>query len=115
MRSREVPFILEHGQIIGRLVYKHMAERPLALYGEGIGSNYQAQGLENSPSMAAHSVAMQSGAEFPSTSSARPGWTGLPVVVGAIAVLAFAAGLLWATQGGAVFFEAVTAGFAACF
>jgi dCTP deaminase len=46
VRSREVPFILEHGQIVGRLVYERMLERPKALYGERIGSNYQAQGLK---------------------------------------------------------------------
>jgi dCTP deaminase len=46
VRSREVPFILEHGQTVGRLVYERMAERPLKLYGQGIGSNYQAQGLK---------------------------------------------------------------------
>jgi dCTP deaminase len=46
VRSREVPFILEHGQIVGRLVYEKMLERPTSLYGMGIGSNYQAQGLK---------------------------------------------------------------------
>jgi dCTP deaminase len=46
VRSREVPFILEHGQIVGRLVYERMLDRPKALYGERIGSNYQAQGLK---------------------------------------------------------------------
>lgn len=46
VRSHEVPFILEHGQIIGRLVYEHMASRPDALYGQGLGSNYQRQGLK---------------------------------------------------------------------
>ena len=46
VRSREVPFILEHGQIVGRLVYERMSERPKTLYGEGLGSNYQAQGLK---------------------------------------------------------------------
>ncbi len=46
VRSREVPFILEHGQIVGRLVYEKMAARPRQLYGQGIGSNYQAQGLK---------------------------------------------------------------------
>ena len=46
VRSREVPFILEHGQIVGRLVYERMLERPDALYGQRIGSNYQAQGLK---------------------------------------------------------------------
>ena len=46
VRSREVPFILEHGQIVGRLVYEKMLERPRSLYGERIGSNYQAQGLK---------------------------------------------------------------------
>jgi dCTP deaminase len=46
VRSREVPFILEHGQTVGRLVYEEMLERPKSLYGQGIGSNYQAQGLK---------------------------------------------------------------------
>jgi dCTP deaminase len=41
-----VPFILEHGQIVGRLVYEKMQARPATLYGQGIGSNYQAQGLK---------------------------------------------------------------------
>jgi dCTP deaminase len=46
VRSHEVPFILEHGQIVGRLVYERMLGRPERLYGQGIGSNYQAQGLK---------------------------------------------------------------------
>ena len=46
VRSREVPIILEHGQIVGRLVYEKMMARPDQLYGSGIGSNYQAQGLK---------------------------------------------------------------------
>ena len=46
VRSHEVPFILEHGQIVGRLVYEHMLPRPKALYGTDLGSNYQAQGLK---------------------------------------------------------------------
>jgi dCTP deaminase len=46
VRSRDVPFILEDGQIVGRLVYERMAERPRVLYGAGAGSNYQAQGLK---------------------------------------------------------------------
>jgi dCTP deaminase len=46
VRSREVPFIREHGQIVGRLVYERMLGRPKTLYGMGIGSNYQAQGLK---------------------------------------------------------------------
>ena len=46
VRSHEVPFILEHGQIVGRLVYEHMLSRPKALYGADLGSNYQAQGLK---------------------------------------------------------------------
>ena len=46
VRSHEVPFILEHGQVVGRLVYERMIERPKLLYGQGIGSHYQAQGLK---------------------------------------------------------------------
>lgn len=46
VRSREVPFIIEDGQIVGRLIYERMTERPQTLYGELPGSNYQAQGLK---------------------------------------------------------------------
>ncbi|WP_306119999.1 MULTISPECIES: 2'-deoxycytidine 5'-triphosphate deaminase [unclassified Roseitalea] len=46
VRSHEVPFVLEDGQIVGRLVYERMAARPRALYGAELKSNYQAQGLK---------------------------------------------------------------------
>ncbi len=46
VRSHEVPFILEHGQTVGRLVYEHMLSRPDRLYGADLKSNYQAQGLK---------------------------------------------------------------------
>ena len=46
VRSRDVPFLLEHGQIVGRLVYERMQAVPDTLYGAGAGSNYQAQGLK---------------------------------------------------------------------
>ena len=46
VRSREVPFILEHGQIIGRLVFERLTDPPPEVYGEGMGSNYQRQGLK---------------------------------------------------------------------
>jgi dCTP deaminase len=46
VRSHEVPFILEDGQIIGRLVYEKMAVAPQLLYGQAGASNYQGQGLK---------------------------------------------------------------------
>jgi len=46
VRSREVPFILEHGQVIGRLVFERLTDPPREAYGQGIGSNYQRQGLK---------------------------------------------------------------------
>lgn len=46
VRCHEAPFVLEHGQIVGRLVYERMAEVPDLLYGAGIASNYQGQGLK---------------------------------------------------------------------
>lgn len=46
VRCHEAPFVLEHGQIVGRLVYEHMSETPKALYGLDIKSNYQGQGLK---------------------------------------------------------------------
>lgn len=46
VRSHTVPFILEDGQIIGRLIYERLSEIPRLLYGRDISSNYQAQGLK---------------------------------------------------------------------
>ncbi|WP_187431688.1 dCTP deaminase, dUMP-forming [Roseobacter fucihabitans] len=46
VRCHEAPFVLEHGQVVGRLVYEHMSETPTQLYGVGIASNYQGQGLK---------------------------------------------------------------------
>ncbi|WP_085786078.1 2'-deoxycytidine 5'-triphosphate deaminase [Ketogulonicigenium robustum] len=46
VRCHESPFALEHGQIVGRLVYEQMAATPQQLYGQGIASNYQGQGLK---------------------------------------------------------------------
>jgi len=46
VRSHEVPFLLEHGQIVGWLRYERMAETPDTLYGQSIKSNYQGQTLK---------------------------------------------------------------------
>ena len=46
VRCHEAPFVLEHGQVVGRLVYERMAEVPTQLYGREIASNYQGQGLK---------------------------------------------------------------------
>lgn len=46
VRCHEAPFVLEHGQIVGRLVYERMSEIPQQLYGREIASNYQGQGLK---------------------------------------------------------------------
>ena len=46
VRCHEAPFVLEHGQVVGRLVYERMADVPEQLYGSGIASNYQGQGLK---------------------------------------------------------------------
>jgi dCTP deaminase len=45
VRSHEVPFLIEDGQILGRLVYERLIARPDKLYGQAIGSSYQSQGL----------------------------------------------------------------------
>ncbi len=46
VRSHKVPFILEHGQIIGRLIYERMTQTPDIIYGSDLNSNYQGQGLK---------------------------------------------------------------------
>jgi dCTP deaminase len=45
VRSHEVPFMLEHGQIVGWLRYMRMADTPDRLYGSHFSSHYQGQGL----------------------------------------------------------------------
>ncbi len=46
VRCHEAPFVLEHGQSVGRLIYEYMAEVPDILYGADLKSNYQGQGLK---------------------------------------------------------------------
>lgn len=46
VRCHEAPFVLEHAQIVGRLVYERMAAIPQILYGADLKSNYQGQGLK---------------------------------------------------------------------
>lgn len=53
VRCHEAPFVLEDGQIVGRLVYEAMSQTPAQLYGQGIASNYQGQGLKLSKHFAA--------------------------------------------------------------
>jgi len=45
VRGRDVPFILEDGQTVAKLVFEPMSQNPSALYGS-TGSNYQGQGLK---------------------------------------------------------------------
>jgi dCTP deaminase len=44
VRSRETPFLLEDGQVVARLVFEPLSERPNQVYG-ATGSHYQRQGL----------------------------------------------------------------------
>ena len=46
VRCHEAPFALEHGQVVGRLVFERMEAVPDRLYGAGIASNYGGQGLK---------------------------------------------------------------------
>jgi dCTP deaminase len=46
IRSFEVPFAIRHDQRVGRLVYERLTAIPERLYGSGIGSSYQRQGLQ---------------------------------------------------------------------
>jgi dCTP deaminase len=45
VRSHEVPFVLEHGQRVGRLIYERLLSQPDKIYGREIGSAYQHQDL----------------------------------------------------------------------
>ncbi len=46
VRSRDVPFLIEDGQPVGRLVFEQLADAADELYGAGETSNYQHQGLK---------------------------------------------------------------------
>ena len=46
VRCLEARFVLEHGLVVGRLIYEKMSIRPTKLYGQGVKSNYQGQGLK---------------------------------------------------------------------
>jgi len=45
VRSFEMPFVIEHGQVVGRLVYERLTAPPAKLYGAGMNSSYQRQGI----------------------------------------------------------------------
>jgi dCTP deaminase len=45
VRTHEVPFLIEDGQAVGRLVFERLLAKPTRVYGAGIGSSYQSQGL----------------------------------------------------------------------
>ena len=45
VRSYEVPFVIEHGQVVGRLTYERLTAPPNRLYGHGVNSSYQRQGI----------------------------------------------------------------------
>jgi len=46
VRSHDVPFMIEDGQLVGRLVYERLTDVPDKLYGPAFGSSYQRQGLQ---------------------------------------------------------------------
>jgi dCTP deaminase len=45
VRAHDVPFLIEDGQIVGRLTYMRLLARPDKIYGINIGSSYQQQAL----------------------------------------------------------------------
>ena len=47
VRSHDVPFLIEDGQTVCRLIYEQMTQIPEKIYGAGgVGSNYQGQALK---------------------------------------------------------------------
>jgi dCTP deaminase len=45
VRSYELPFVIEHGQVVGRLIYERLTAPPKKLYGSDLNSSYQRQGI----------------------------------------------------------------------
>jgi dCTP deaminase len=56
VRAHEVPFLMEHGQLVGRLNYIPLLSRPDKIYGTNIGSSYQHQALTLSKQFRRESV-----------------------------------------------------------
>ena len=45
VRAHDVPFLIHDGQTFFKVLFERMHERPEKVYGQGIGSSYQFQGL----------------------------------------------------------------------
>lgn len=45
VRAHEVPILMEHEQMVGRLIYSQLVAEPEMVYGAAMGSSYQQQGL----------------------------------------------------------------------
>ena len=45
VRAHETPFVIEHDQLVGRLIYSLVRDYPQRIYGATIGSSYQRQEL----------------------------------------------------------------------
>jgi dCTP deaminase len=45
VRSFGIPFVIEHGQVVGRLAYEPLVAPPTRLYGSNANSSYQRQGI----------------------------------------------------------------------
>ena len=75
VRSYEVPFVLEHGQLVGRLAYERLTATPQILYGQGAKSSYQGQGIKLSkhfkPASDGSAAAVGRGQGRPATSTRR--------------------------------------------
>ena len=57
VRAHEVPFLIEHGQFVGRLTYMPLFSSPEKIYGVQIGSSYQQQALALSKQFRRQTVA----------------------------------------------------------
>jgi dCTP deaminase len=45
VRAHDVPFLIHDGQTFFKVFFERMQQRPEKVYGEGLGSSYQFQGL----------------------------------------------------------------------
>ena len=60
VRSYEVPFVIEHGQVVGRLAYERLTAVPTRLYGgSGVKSSYQGQGIKLSKHFRAPEISVR--------------------------------------------------------
>ena len=75
VRAHEVPFVIEHAQVVSQLVYSRLLDVPDRIYGVSSGASYQRQGLTLSKQFQCSVAGSEAGESAEGVSTAGPGFT----------------------------------------